>query len=128
MLCGSFDMNDMAGVRLNAAMRRVTEEWLLKNPVPVGGSGLTVEVDESLFSKRKYNRVQVLPQAWVVGGVCRERCHCFLAVLQIGSSSGADDSAGTNSHSTESSAPLLSCTRPARMARRFRGTRMHGRP
>uniref|UniRef100_A0A5S6QNY2 PiggyBac transposable element-derived protein domain-containing protein n=1 Tax=Trichuris muris TaxID=70415 RepID=A0A5S6QNY2_TRIMR len=57
---GSFDMNDMAAVRLNAAMRRVAEEWLLKNSVPVGGPGLTVEVDESLFSKRKYNRNQVV--------------------------------------------------------------------
>uniref|UniRef100_A0A5S6Q3C2 DDE_Tnp_IS1595 domain-containing protein n=1 Tax=Trichuris muris TaxID=70415 RepID=A0A5S6Q3C2_TRIMR len=74
-----FSMNDGAAVRLNAAMRRVAEEWLLNNPVPVGGPGLTVEVDESLFARRKYNRGRMLPQAWVVGGVCRETGHCFLA-------------------------------------------------
>uniref|UniRef100_A0A5S6QJI5 Transposase zinc-ribbon domain-containing protein n=1 Tax=Trichuris muris TaxID=70415 RepID=A0A5S6QJI5_TRIMR len=58
---GAFDMNEAAGLRLNAAMRHVAEEWLLKNPVPVGGSSLTVEVNETLFSKRKYNRGRVLP-------------------------------------------------------------------
>uniref|UniRef100_A0A5S6QH12 DDE_Tnp_IS1595 domain-containing protein n=1 Tax=Trichuris muris TaxID=70415 RepID=A0A5S6QH12_TRIMR len=73
-----FNMNKSSVLKLNAAMRRIAEEWLLKNPVPVGGPGLTVEVDESLFSKRKYNRARVLPQAWVVGGVCRETGHCFL--------------------------------------------------
>uniref|UniRef100_A0A5S6QYH7 DDE_Tnp_IS1595 domain-containing protein n=1 Tax=Trichuris muris TaxID=70415 RepID=A0A5S6QYH7_TRIMR len=36
-----------AAVKLNAAMRLVAEEWVLKNPVPVGGPGLMVEVDES---------------------------------------------------------------------------------
>uniref|UniRef100_A0A5S6QRT8 DDE_Tnp_IS1595 domain-containing protein n=1 Tax=Trichuris muris TaxID=70415 RepID=A0A5S6QRT8_TRIMR len=65
-------------VKMNAAMRHVAEEWVLKNPVPVGGPGLTVEVYESLFARRKYNRDRVLPQAWVVGGVCRETDHCFL--------------------------------------------------
>uniref|UniRef100_A0A5S6QL28 Uncharacterized protein n=1 Tax=Trichuris muris TaxID=70415 RepID=A0A5S6QL28_TRIMR len=45
---GSFGRNDMVTVRLNAAMRRVAEEWLLKNPVPVGGRGLT---DEQPFDR-----------------------------------------------------------------------------
>uniref|UniRef100_A0A5S6R5J2 Uncharacterized protein n=1 Tax=Trichuris muris TaxID=70415 RepID=A0A5S6R5J2_TRIMR len=37
-----FDMNEAATVKLNAAMRRVAEEWLLKNLVPVGSPSLTV--------------------------------------------------------------------------------------
>uniref|UniRef100_A0A5S6Q345 ISXO2-like transposase domain-containing protein n=1 Tax=Trichuris muris TaxID=70415 RepID=A0A5S6Q345_TRIMR len=48
-------------------MRFVAEEWVLKNPVPVGDPGLTVEVGESMFARHKYNRGRVLPQAWVVG-------------------------------------------------------------
>uniref|UniRef100_A0A5S6Q6I1 PiggyBac transposable element-derived protein domain-containing protein n=1 Tax=Trichuris muris TaxID=70415 RepID=A0A5S6Q6I1_TRIMR len=51
-----FGMKDKAAVGLNPAMWCVAEEWVLNNPVPVGGPGLTVEVDESLFSKRMYNR------------------------------------------------------------------------
>uniref|UniRef100_A0A5S6QBA1 Uncharacterized protein n=1 Tax=Trichuris muris TaxID=70415 RepID=A0A5S6QBA1_TRIMR len=50
---GSFDMS---AVRLNAAMRRVAEKWPLKNPVLVGGPGLTVGVNERLFSKRSVGK------------------------------------------------------------------------
>uniref|UniRef100_A0A5S6QNT1 DDE_Tnp_IS1595 domain-containing protein n=1 Tax=Trichuris muris TaxID=70415 RepID=A0A5S6QNT1_TRIMR len=75
----TFGMSGKVAVNLNAAMRHVAEEWVLRNPVPVGGPGLTVEVDETLFARRTYNRGRVLPQAWVVGGVCRETGQCFLA-------------------------------------------------
>uniref|UniRef100_A0A5S6QJM2 Uncharacterized protein n=1 Tax=Trichuris muris TaxID=70415 RepID=A0A5S6QJM2_TRIMR len=66
------DLTDRAAVRLNAAMRRVAEEWVLKNLMPVGGPGLTVEVDVSFFARRKYNRCRMLPQAWGVGGVPKD--------------------------------------------------------
>uniref|UniRef100_A0A5S6QID9 DDE_Tnp_IS1595 domain-containing protein n=1 Tax=Trichuris muris TaxID=70415 RepID=A0A5S6QID9_TRIMR len=81
-------MNARAAVQWNLAMREVVAGWLLRNPVAVGGPGLTVEVDETLFSRRKYNRGRSLPQQWVLGGVCRETGHCFLAPV-------ADRSAAT---------------------------------
>uniref|UniRef100_A0A5S6QDA4 ISXO2-like transposase domain-containing protein n=1 Tax=Trichuris muris TaxID=70415 RepID=A0A5S6QDA4_TRIMR len=64
-----------AAVKLNAAMRPVAEEWLLKNPKPVGGPGITVELDESLFARRKYNRGRMLPQASVrrYAHICHQR-------------------------------------------------------
>jgi hypothetical protein len=37
----------------------------------IGGAGLTVEIDESLFSKSK-NNGHILPEQWVFGGICQE--------------------------------------------------------
>ena len=47
------------------------------NPVRVGGEGLRVEIDESLFVRRKTNVGRVPSQQWVMGGVCRENNECF---------------------------------------------------
>ena len=38
----------------------------------IGGVGTVVEIDESVFSKRKYHRGRLVKETWVFGGVNRE--------------------------------------------------------
>ena len=49
----------------------------------IGGPGLTVEIDESLISKRKYHRGRKQSgQQWVVGGICRETKDLFIVPVE----------------------------------------------
>jgi len=43
-----------------------------KEKEPIGGPGYTIEVDETLMSRRKYNRGRMLGDMWIFGGICRE--------------------------------------------------------
>ena len=62
----------------NNMVREVCAMDLLANPVVIGGPGRTVEVDESLFSRRKNHQGRQLPEQWVFGGIDRLTRECFL--------------------------------------------------
>ena len=44
----------------------------------IGGPGVEVEIDESKFGKRKYNRGRQVEGHWVFGGVERVTGECFM--------------------------------------------------
>ena len=43
----------------------------------IGGPEIEVEIDESKFGKRKYNRGRVVDGHWVFGGIERGSGECF---------------------------------------------------
>lgn len=53
-----------------------------RNKRKIGGKGLSVEIDESVFSKRKYNKGRMTKQRWVVGGIVRETKEIFLVEVE----------------------------------------------
>ena len=51
---------------------------MISGDVMIGGPGQIVEVDESKFGKRKFNRGKRVIGKWVLGGVQRGSGDCFL--------------------------------------------------
>lgn len=49
----------------------------------IGGEGIIVEIDESKFGKRKYNRGHAVEGAWVVGGIERSIERKFFAEIVV---------------------------------------------
>lgn len=57
--------------------REVLYNDCIVNKTPNGGPGKTVEIDESLFDRRKYNRCRYYTSQWTFGGIERELKQCF---------------------------------------------------
>ena len=58
--------------------RDVCAQWFLDHPVQVGGMGKVVEIDESKFGRRKYNRGRYREGHWVFGGIERGSNNVFM--------------------------------------------------
>ena len=71
-------INKNTVVDWNNFLREICAADLLANPIAIGGPNTTVEVDESLFTRRKNHQGRQLPPQWVFGGICRETRECFM--------------------------------------------------
>ena len=57
-------------------------DYLINSPIrTIGGEGKTVEIDETLMCKRKYNRGRILCDIWIFGGICRETGEIFAVLV-----------------------------------------------
>jgi len=74
-------------IEWNMYMREVCAENLLRNPIVIGGHNMTVEIDETMFTRRKNHKGRQLPQQWIFGGICRNTGECFMVPVQDRSAS-----------------------------------------
>ncbi|XP_035901823.1 uncharacterized protein LOC118507446 [Anopheles stephensi] len=73
-----------AVLRWYEVLRGISSEYIEQRHSTIGGSGLTVEIDESVVTKRKYNRGRMADnnQVWLIGGICWETRDIFLELVQ----------------------------------------------
>ena len=62
--------------------RNVCTEHFLKHPLKIGGPGKIVEIDETLLTRRKYNRGRVIEKQWCFGGIERGTNKCFVVPVE----------------------------------------------
>ncbi|CEF60518.1 Transposase, ISXO2-like domain-containing protein [Strongyloides ratti] len=72
------DVSPVTTVDWNSLLREVCLFMEKKDESKIGGKGLTVEVDETLFARRKNHAGRMLGQQRCFGGVCRETKECFV--------------------------------------------------
>lgn len=76
-------------VRFCRLCRDICEQYRVLNPVVIGGLHVVnghveskiVEIDETYFSRRKYNRGRYTGGVWVFGGVDRLSGQCFMEIV-----------------------------------------------
>lgn len=62
-------------------VRDICAEYFIKHPQIIGGVGHIVEIDESAWTKRKYNRGRQVSNQWVFGGIDRDTRECFAVLV-----------------------------------------------
>jgi len=75
------ELNENTIQKLLDRFRELLTIWLIENSSEIGGDNSIVEIDESAFGKRKYNRGRITKTKWVVGGIDRISKKCFLKLV-----------------------------------------------
>ena len=77
-----FNMSNSTIVDWKSFLRDICAEHFIDNPVQLGGLGMTVEINESIFTRRKYNRGRMVREQWVFGGIDTTTKKCFLVPVE----------------------------------------------
>ena len=67
-----FGMSSRTVVDWKMFLRDICAEYLVTNPVRLSGPRVIVEIDESQFTRRKYNHGCLVMNQWVFGGIDRD--------------------------------------------------------
>jgi hypothetical protein len=65
------EISNRAVTEYFAHLKQLVADDVEENEAIIGGPGIIVEVDESKFGRRKYNRGHRVEGCWVFGGVER---------------------------------------------------------
>ncbi|GBL96268.1 hypothetical protein AVEN_118797-1 [Araneus ventricosus] len=81
-ICEELNIGTATATDWASFCREVCQDILIWRSGKIGGPGIVVEIDESKFGKRKYNRGKRVVGRWVFGGVERGSNNCFFAVVE----------------------------------------------
>ena len=81
-LFSHIQISDHTAVDWYNFVRDVCAEYIQQHPVVIGGVGIEVEIDESKFGGRKYNRGRWQEGHWVFGGIERVTGRAFFVEVQ----------------------------------------------
>ena len=73
------EISTTTAVEWNSSMRETVGENLAKYRIrQIGGEGYIVKIYESMFTRLTNHADCILPQHWILGGLCRDAGECFL--------------------------------------------------
>uniref|UniRef100_A0A915DEK8 ISXO2-like transposase domain-containing protein n=1 Tax=Ditylenchus dipsaci TaxID=166011 RepID=A0A915DEK8_9BILA len=81
-ICDEIGLGTDAAVEWARFCRRAVYQEMILNGNAIGGLGDVVEIDESKFGKRKYNRGKRIEGSWVFGGISRKTGNVFMVQVE----------------------------------------------
>ena len=69
-------------VEWSQILRSVCSCELLRTHDKIGGPGDIIEIDETVVSRRKYNRGRLVKTQWLFGGISRQTKRCFMVEVE----------------------------------------------
>lgn len=82
VIIDQLSLSKKTAVRLSRFYREIVFDKMVTNFEPIGGEGKVVEIDESKFGKRKYNRGRRVEGQWVFGGYERGSGLIFMVPVE----------------------------------------------